>query len=108
MTTKPPSGRPSSDRSVLGAGLLAVAACAVCCAGPLLAVLGGIGAASVIGAIWIPALAVVAVAVAVASAAVWVHRRRKRTSACHTEPGAVDVGMPARIPHGPGPDRLPQ
>ncbi|WP_266395272.1 hypothetical protein OIE50_03485 [Streptomyces canus] len=106
MTTKPPSGRPSSDRSVLGAGLLAVAACAVCCAGPLLAVLGGIGAASVIGAIWIPALAVVAVAVA--SAAVWVHRRRKRASACQTELGAVDVGMPTRIPHGPGPDRLPQ
>lgn len=106
MTTKPSSGRPSSDRSVLGAGLLAVVACAVCCAGPLLAVLGGIGAASVIGAIWIPALAVVAVAVA--SAAVWVHRRRKRASACHTEPGAVDVGMPTRIPHAPDPDRLPQ
>lgn len=105
MTTEPPSGRRSSDRSVLGAGLLAVAACAVCCAGPLLAVLGGIGAASVMGAIWIPALAVVAVAVA--PAAVWVHRRRRRASACQTGPGPVDVGMPTRIPHGPGPDRLP-
>lgn len=106
MTTKLSSGRPSSDKSVLGAGLLAVAACAVCCAGPLLAVLGGIGAASVIGAIWIPALAVVTVAVA--SAAVWVQRRRKRASACHTRPGPVDVDMPTRISHGSGPDHLPQ
>ncbi|WSA74564.1 hypothetical protein OG930_02395 [Streptomyces sp. NBC_01799] len=106
MTTKPSSGRPSSDRSVLGAGLLAVAACAVCCAGPLLAVLGGIGAVSFIGAIWIPALAVVAIATA--SAAVWVHRRRRRASACQAQPRRVDVGMPTRIPSGSGPDRLPQ
>ncbi|MCZ4507431.1 hypothetical protein O3Q52_04245 [Streptomyces sp. ActVer] len=96
----------SSGKSVMSMGLFAVAACAVCCVGPLLAVLGGIGAASVIGAIWIPALAVVAVLAA--SAAVWVHRRRKRTSACQTGPGPVDVGMPTRVPHGPGPDRLPQ
>ncbi|WP_328828831.1 hypothetical protein OHT77_14685 [Streptomyces sp. NBC_00252] len=106
MTTKPSSGRPSSDNSMLGAGLLAVAACAVCCAGPLLAVLGGIGAASFIGAIWIPGLAVVAVAAA--SAAVWVQRRRKRASACQTGPGPVDVDMPTGIPHGPGSNRLPQ
>ncbi|WP_328690181.1 hypothetical protein OHA74_13510 [Streptomyces phaeochromogenes] len=106
MTAKPSSGQPSSGKSVLGAGLLAAVACAVCCAGPLLAVLGGIGAGSVIGAIWIPVLAVVAVAAA--SAAVWVHRRRRRASACQAEPGPVDVGMPTRIPSGSGPDRLPQ
>ncbi|WP_330324555.1 hypothetical protein [Streptomyces pseudovenezuelae] len=106
MTTKPSSGQPSSGKSVLGAGLLAAVACAVCCAGPLLAVLGGIGAASVIGAIWIPALALGGVAAA--SAAVWVHRRRKRASACQVQPGRVDVGMPARIPSGSGPDHLPQ
>jgi hypothetical protein len=106
VTTKPSSGRPSSDRSVPGAGLLAVAACVVCCAGPLLAVLGGIGAASVVGAIWVPGLAVVAVAAV--SAAVWAHRRSRRASACQAGPGPVDADMPIRIPHGPGPDRLPQ
>ncbi|WP_326793831.1 hypothetical protein OHA79_51305 (plasmid) [Streptomyces sp. NBC_00841] len=106
MTTKPSSGRPSSDKSVLGAGLLVVAACAVCCAGPLLAVLGGIGAASVIGAIWIPALAVVAVAAVVA--ALWVHRRRRQASACRSGPGPVDVAMPTRIPSDRDPGRLPQ
>ncbi|WP_406422472.1 hypothetical protein OH809_11555 [Streptomyces sp. NBC_00873] len=106
MTTPSSSGKPSSGKSVLGAGLLAVAACAVCCAGPLLAVLGSVGAASVIGAIWAPVLAVLAVAAVVA--AVWVHRRRKRASACQTGPATVDVGMPTRIPPGTGSDRLPR
>ncbi|QLH27361.1 hypothetical protein HYQ63_35690 [Streptomyces sp. Rer75] len=78
----------------------------MCCAGPLLAALGSIGAASVIGAIWIPALALVAVAAA--SAAVWVHRRRRRACAGQAGPGRVEVGMPTRIPPGPGSGRLPQ
>jgi hypothetical protein len=33
----------------------------VCCAGPVLAVLGGLSIASLAGAVWIPARAVVAV-----------------------------------------------
>ncbi|MFC9748931.1 hypothetical protein [Streptomyces niveus] len=38
-----------------------VAACAACCAGPLPALLGGVGAASALASFWVPALAVVAV-----------------------------------------------
>ncbi|ATW52857.1 hypothetical protein CGZ69_26155 [Streptomyces peucetius subsp. caesius ATCC 27952] len=64
----------------------------MCCAGPLLALLGGVGAVSALGAVWIPGLAILAV-VALA-AVVWVVRRR-RTAACKTEPGVVDLGMPA-------------
>ncbi|MBT2390728.1 hypothetical protein J7E87_15155 [Streptomyces sp. ISL-1] len=67
----------------------------MCCIGPLLALLGGIGAASAIGAVWIPALAVVAVAALLG--VVWVLRRR-RGAACTTEPGPVDLGMPTQAP----------
>ncbi|MGW6605783.1 hypothetical protein [Streptomyces sp. NPDC055036] len=45
------SSRPSRPWGTLDAGVAAVAACAVCCAGPLLAVLGGIGITSAIGAL---------------------------------------------------------
>ncbi|MGP4087586.1 hypothetical protein [Streptomyces sp. KR55] len=54
MTT--PSSRPSRPWGTLGTGAAALAACAVCCAGPLLAVLGGIGITSAIGALWMPVL----------------------------------------------------
>lgn len=86
---------PSSSRSprpwgTVGAGLAAVAACAVCCAGPLLALLGGIGAASALASFWIPALAVVAVA---AAAGAYVLYRRRRVAACKTS-GPVDLRLP--------------
>ncbi|MFG2172333.1 hypothetical protein ACGFMO_13230 [Streptomyces niveus] len=53
----PPHARPWGTA---GVGLAAVAACAACCAGPLLALLGGVGAASALAWFWVPALAVVA------------------------------------------------
>ncbi|MET7664721.1 MerR family DNA-binding protein [Streptomyces sp. NPDC005463] len=87
-------------------GAAAVAACAVCCAGPLLAVLGGIGVTSAIGALWMPVLAVLAVA---AGPGVVVVRYRRRTASCRTAPAAVDLGMPAvahrRKRTGPQSDR---
>lgn len=77
-----------------GAGATAVlAACAVCCAGPLLAVLGSIGLASVVGAIWVPALLMLATAAALALVIV-VIRRRRRGSTCSTDTGPVELGMP--------------
>lgn len=76
----------------MGVGLTAVVACDVCCAGPLLAALGGVGAASALASFWVPALSVVAGA-AVAGACV-LHRRRS-TAACDSGPGLVDVGLPA-------------
>ncbi|MGW4202598.1 hypothetical protein ACWEHL_16625, partial [Streptomyces sp. NPDC004726] len=54
MTTPPPS-RSSRPWGAVGAGAAAIAACAVCCAGPLLAILGGIGVTSAIAALWVPA-----------------------------------------------------
>ncbi|NEE09520.1 hypothetical protein G3M58_24075 [Streptomyces sp. SID7499] len=76
---------------MLSTGAAAVAACAVCCAGPLLAVLGGIGVTSAIGALWMPVLAVLAVAEAVGFAVV---RRRRKRAACRTIPAPADLGMP--------------
>lgn len=71
--------------------------------GPLLALLGGVGAASALGAVWIPALAVLAAAALVG--VVWVVRRR-RTEACKTETGVVDLGMPTPAPADTGTDPL--
>ncbi|ADJ45396.1 hypothetical protein AMES_3571 [Amycolatopsis mediterranei S699] len=65
----------------------------MCCAGPLLALLGGVGLASVVGAIWIPALLVPAIAVALAVVIV-VLRRRRRGAACSPDTGPVELGMP--------------
>ncbi|MFE7358053.1 hypothetical protein ACFU8Q_34230 [Streptomyces sp. NPDC057543] len=85
----PSSSRRPRPWGTVGAGM---AACAVCCAGPLLALLGGIGAASALASLWIPALAVVAVAAAVGA---YVLRRRRRAAACKTTAGPVDLGLPA-------------
>ncbi|MFB7187031.1 hypothetical protein ACFC0C_19795 [Streptomyces sp. NPDC056178] len=76
----------------VGAGLAAVAACAVCCAGPLLALLGGIGAVSALASFWIPVLAVVAGAAALG---IFVMHRRRRDTDCKTTAGPVDLGLPA-------------
>ncbi|MGP4012492.1 hypothetical protein [Streptomyces sp. 4N124] len=89
MTASSP--RPSRPWGAFGAGAFAVAACAVCCAGPLLAVLGGIGVTSAIGALWVPVLAVLAVA---AGLGVLLLRRRRRTAACRIVPAVADLGMP--------------
>ncbi|MFJ3172086.1 hypothetical protein ACIPJK_15050 [Streptomyces roseus] len=90
-----PSPRPSRPWGTLGAGAAAVAACAACCAGPLVAVLGGIGITSSIAALWMPALVVLAVA---AGLGVLVVLHRRRTSACRTAPAPTDLGMPAMGP----------
>jgi len=95
MTTSSPSPRPSRPWGTLGAGAAAVAACAVCCAGPLLAVLGGIGVTSAIGSVWIPALAVLAVTAGLGALIV---RRRRRTPACRAVPARADLGMPTVAP----------
>ncbi|AVZ77405.1 hypothetical protein SLUN_12480 [Streptomyces lunaelactis] len=66
----------------------------MCCAGPLLAVLGGIGVFSAIGALWVPALAVLTVSAVLGVLMV----RRRRRSACRTSGSSVDLGMPAPAP----------
>jgi hypothetical protein len=89
---RPQTGKSRRPWQIFGAGAVAVGACAVCCAGPVLAVLGGLSIASLAGAVWIPALAVVAV-IALAGV-VWGLRKRRRAT-CATPSGTVDLGMPA-------------
>lgn len=69
---------------------LAISACVVCCAGPLLTLIAGIGAISVGAALWMPALALVAVAAALGVVAV----RRRRRRACRTGTRRVELGFP--------------
>jgi mercuric ion transport protein len=71
---------------------VAVGACAVCCAGPLVALVGGIGVASTVGAWFMPVLIVLAVLALAAVAALWWRRRR---AACSTSAPLADLGMPA-------------
>ncbi|ORM37243.1 hypothetical protein BFL43_04845 [Williamsia sp. 1135] len=64
----------------------------MCCAGPLLAVLSGIGAAGLLGSLWIPALLIV---VALAAVGILVALRRRRRASC-TVPNShpVDLDLP--------------
>jgi hypothetical protein len=81
-----PAGRPR-PWSTIGGVAAAVGACAVCCAGPLVAVLGAVAAAGGLAAVWVPVLAVVAVAALVGA---FVVRRRRPVGV------AVAAGRPAR------------
>ncbi|MGW5153184.1 hypothetical protein [Rhodococcus koreensis] len=94
MTTRSSVSRPWAPVAAAGA---AVAACAVCCAGPLLTLLAGIGVVSAGAALWMPALATVAVAAGLG--AVIVRRRRRR--ACRTPAGPVDLNIPTLAIHRP-------
>ncbi|MFC9891918.1 hypothetical protein [Streptomyces pilosus] len=86
-------------KSVLGVGALAALACAACCIGPILAFLGGLGTASALGALWVPALA--AVTLLALSGMAWVLHRRRRAAVCSTGQGPVDLGCPPRRPASP-------
>jgi hypothetical protein len=71
---------------VIGGGVLA---CAACCAGPLLAIAGSVGVASLLGAYWIPALLVIAVLAGIV-VTVLLHRRH-RAKACRIPATRVAV-----------------
>ena len=92
MKAKPAS---SDGRSLLGSGALVMGACAVCCAGPLLALLAAIGIGSMIAALWVPALLVIA---ALSAGGAWMLRTR-RARACARPPGSVDLGIPTHSGH---------
>lgn len=76
-----------------GLGLLGfgAAACLACCAGPILAFLGGLSVAGV-ASTWLIGSAGLVVA-AVAAAALVVVRRRRRRSACDVPAGDVPVQL---------------
>jgi hypothetical protein len=79
---------PKAGLGVLGAG---AAACAACCAGPILGFLAATGIASVLGAVVFGVVGLMAV-VAVA-ALIW-QRRRRAARQCATAPGPVKVAVP--------------
>ena len=81
----------SDRRFAVGVG---VAACAACCAGPIVGILAAIGLTTVAGALWFGFAAVAAGALVAASVVV---RRRRRRAACtpgDIEPVAVAIGRP--------------
>lgn len=102
-TTNPPagrSGRPSRLRG--GTAATVVAACAVCCAAPVLSLLGIAltGAAATAFTAAFAGLAFALVAGSVTLAAVVGHRRRGAHTACPPGPS----GGPVPVELGPRPD----
>jgi ethanolamine transporter EutH len=79
---------PNTSLGVLGVG---AAACAACCAGPILGFLAATGIASVLGAV---VFGVAGLVVVLAVAAVLYQRRRRRAQQCSTTTGAVSVDAP--------------
>jgi hypothetical protein len=78
------------DRHLYGAG---AAACAVCCAAPILTLLGIAGAATTV-ATFVFAGAVFGLVIAAGAAlAVWNQRRRRRRASCVADTGPVDVEL---------------
>jgi hypothetical protein len=76
-------------------GVAAVAACGVCCAAPLIALLGGFGALSAVGTVveGFEMISLVLAVIALGGAGVlWLGRRRR---ACRVPDRIVDLGMPA-------------
>ena len=81
--------RPRRDGvAVVGVG---VAACAACCAGPIIGVLGAIGFGTVVGVLL---FGVVGLAIAAIGLAVLVHRRRAMSMARVPTDAPVRVEMP--------------
>lgn len=85
------------DRHLFGAG---AAACAVCCAAPLLTLLGVAGAAATVATFVFAGVVFGLVVAAGALLAVWSQRRQRRRDACAPEVGPVDVALSARQPGG--------
>ena len=67
--------------------------CVACCAGPILGVLGGIGALGVVSTIFIGTAGLF---LAVAAAVVFVVVRRRRSNANSTDAGPVPVELTRR------------
>ena len=89
---------PKAGLGVIGAG---AAACAACCAGPVLGFFAATGIASVVGAL---VFGLVGLIVVLAIAAVLWQRRRPGAGHCTPEPGPVQLDAPqlkTRSPLGP-------
>jgi hypothetical protein len=89
-----PSIERSGSFSVVGVG---IAACAACCAGPILALLGGLSLAGAVGSLLI-GIAGLAVALVAGIAFFVMHGRRRRRSCSTERPAPVPVASPTRRP----------
>jgi len=67
------------------------AACAACCAGPILGFLGAVGLGTISGVLLFGVAGTLVAAVGIAALTL---RRRRRGTACATGRGAVAVAMP--------------
>lgn len=83
------------DRHLFGMG---AAACAVCCAAPLLTLLGVAGAATTVATFVFAGVVFGLVVASGALVAVWNQRRQRRREACVTDGGPVEVALSARQP----------
>jgi hypothetical protein len=75
------------DRHLFGAG---AAACAVCCAAPLLTLLGVAGAAATVATFMFAGLVFGLVVAAGTILAVWQQRRQRRSTACAPTQGPAE------------------
>ena len=82
------------NAALIGAG---AAACAVCCAGPIVGLLAALGLGAVAGAFLFGGVGLLAVAVV---GTVLVARRRRRQAACTSRPDSQPVALGAT--RGPG------
>jgi hypothetical protein len=93
---------PKASLGVLGAG---AAACAACCAGPIVGFLAATGIASVLGAV---IFGLVGLVVVPGVAAVLYQRRRRKVQQCAPSPGPVSIDAPRlkarRRPQPAGPN----
>ena len=85
----------SSKKDGFGVLGIGAAACVACCAGPVLALLGGLSLAGIASTLFIGAAGLVIAAAA--AAGVLLVRRRQADSACAADPAEpVPVGAPTR------------
>jgi hypothetical protein len=95
VSTSTEASAPSVRRRAAGLVGIGAAACAACCVGPILGVLGGVGALSLgVGAALGLVAALVVLAVGIGAFVLW-RRRRSPTCAAPT-PKSVAVGDPVR------------
>ncbi|MDF2508252.1 MAG: hypothetical protein K0Q52_2111 [Microbacterium sp.] len=91
-----------SIASAVAAVGAAVLACAACCAGPLLAIIGSVGGASLLGSYWIPGLLVIALLAGIVVTMLLVRRHRAKACRLPAAPVAVDI-QPAPNRNDPAP-----
>lgn len=90
-----PTTRTTTGKQGLGILGLGAAACVACCAGPILAFLGGLSLAG-LASTWLIGGAGLVIAAAAAVGFLLVRRRRQRSACAVTPDGPVPVELTAR------------